>query len=342
MNDSPEKGLSGKNIIIPVPDSLMGLTVSEFRKSPWFITSCKKMPDEKFDFSHFAGVVIFASGENGISFNFYGETPSGAQNVVPFKEQLIRSVTLYCLGKDSEILSQHVVHNLTLTSPIDHTKTLGVLFDELFESEKDFDFSRQWGRLRFPGERGEGLLLQVFKPTENDDGKVAVGGYIFHPETYPEFSGKLRLQLEHFSDPIYRSQYETFSTMTRDEAAKMIRLFPLHEDMKKVLTAVKFFNCDIPPDILVKFGEKMGKYEVFVAPHPKEGTPALMAQPSLRANVMEKDRKLYILAKDCGENSYKKFVGQVVLDEKPGDIYRTKKSRAKESVHTEKSEGIER
>lgn len=45
-----------ENTIIFGQDSLVRLTVSEFRKSPWFINSYKKMLDEKFDFPICAGV----------------------------------------------------------------------------------------------------------------------------------------------------------------------------------------------------------------------------------------------------------------------------------------------
>ena len=80
---------------------------------------------------------------------------------------------------------------------------------------------------------------------------------------------------------------------------------------------------------------KTAEFDVLVSPHPKEGHPTLMTKASRFSSIPTKDKKrLYILAEKNDDVSYKKFIGQVLLNEKPGDIYKDKKSRARNKTDT--------
>ena len=335
------------NIFVPVDENAFNQTLSEFRTGKEFVDFYQKAARNDFDFYKFQYNIIFTNGKNGLSFSFYGNPDPGDPSDIPFKGRQVLSATVYSLKEKEEcqITGRKTFYRRDLSSPDIKVKNISILFSEI-ETCKDEKgpatgnqtaFANRWGRERFNGEPGspdnpwEGFLVRVFKPTPEDNGKVAIGGRIFDPQKYPSLTHIL--STDSLSDPDEKYNYKTFSDLTRDEAAERVSLFGPSVD--KVLTIEKFFGKRLSSEVLKLLWHKTAEFDVFVSPHPKESHPTLMTKASRFSSIPTKDKKrLYILAEKNDDASYKNFIGQVLLNEKPGDIYRDKKPRVENNTGT--------
>ena len=333
------------NIFVPVDEKAFKQTLSEFRNGKEFVDFYQKAARNDFDFYEFQYNIIFTNGKNGLSFSFYGNPDPGKPSDIPFKGRQVLSATVYRLKEEGQITGRKTFYREGLNSPDIKVKNISILFNEIEIDNKEKDppigsqtaFANRWGRERFNGEPGspddpwEGFLVNVFKPTPEDNGKVAIGGRIFDLQKYPSLTHILGT--DSLSDPDEKHNYKIFSDLTRDEAAERVSLFGPSVD--KILTIEKFFGKRLSSEVLKLLWRKTAEFDVLVSPHPKEGHPTLMTKASRFSSIPTKDKKrLYILAEKNDDVSYKKFIGQVLLNEKPGDIYKDKKSRARNKTDT--------
>ena len=109
-------------------------------------------------------------------------------------------------------------------------------------------FKNRWGRERFPGEPGspdnpwEGFLVQVFKPTPEDNGKVAIGGFMYDPQKF-EYNGMISTN---FFEDHNKETLRLFSLFPRDVVATMDQNEKIL-NVKQLLTIAAYFRrFDIP------------------------------------------------------------------------------------------------
>ena len=327
------------NIFVPVDEKAFKQTLSEFRNGKEFVDFYQKAARNDFDFYKFQYNIIFTNGKNGLSFSFYGNPDPGKPSDIPFKGRQVLSATVYRLKEEGQITGRKTFYREGLNSPDIKVKNISILFNEIEIDNKEKDppigsqtaFANRWGRERFNGEPGspddpwEGFLVHVFKPTPDDNGLVALGGYLFDPDKYPSLKKTYILDTDSLRDKDERENFESLSYLTRDEAAERMSLFGI--EVEKVLTIEKFFNRRLPSEALEVLHNKMNDFNVLVSPHPKGGHPTLMAKASNLADISPRDKKkLYILAERNDDNAYKNFIGQLALKDRPGDVYTAKKT----------------
>lgn len=341
------------NFFVNVDKESFDVPISEFRAGAEFVNAYQKAAREGFNFESLNDAIVFVNGQKGFSFDFHG-LPGPGKDPIPYKGRRIFSVTVYRFAEEHRIVQKKSFFQNSLSKPDMKAKNISVLLREVDfkkqEEPRPTEFRNRWGRERFDGEPGrpddpwEGFLVQVFKPTPEDNGKVALGGYIFDPRIYPSLKSSahildtvvLRLSEEE------KKRYETLKKFTREEVAERYILFGAQ--INKVLTIESFFDKKLPVEAMQLLKNKMDEYEIMVSPHPREGVPTLIARPENLSSANLKGRKnFYILAERNDAASYQKFVGQLTLKEKPGDIYRPLKTRRLDkNKNQEKGEGNER
>ena len=325
------------NFFVKVDKESFDVPISEFRTTEKFVNAYKEAERGGFNFESLDNAIIFVNGQKGFSLDFHG-LPGPGRDPIPYKGRKIFSATAYRFAEGTRIVQKKTFYHSSLSKPETKAKNISVLLQEVdFKKPKEqrsTGFSDRWGRERYDGEPGqpdnpwEGFLVQVFKPTPEDNGKVALGGYLFDPRTYPSLKSSshildtvvLRLSSEE------KKRYEMLKKFTREEIAERSILFGAQID--KVLTIESFFDKKLPGEAMKLLKEKMDEYEIMVSPHPRKGTPTLMARRDKLPSANLKDQKnLYILAESNDATSYQKFVGQLTWKEKPGDIYRPGKMK---------------
>ena len=327
------------NIFVPVNKKIFDQPISEFRMSQEFVSSFKRAVLDNSNFRASRDEIIFTDGQSGIALRFNGNStihaPMNIDN--PFYCLQIAWASLYLLEENNQIAYKKTLYRSDLNSPENKPKNISIFFQEAREEKAETSpkkmtaFEERWGRPRFKNEPGrddeqwEGFLVPIFKPTPDDNGLVALGGYLFDPDKYPSLKKTYILDTDSLRDKDERENFESLSYLTRDEAAERMSLFGI--EVEKVLTIEKFFNRRLPSEALEVLHNKMNDFNVLVSPHPKGGHPTLMAKASNLADISPRDKKkLYILAERNDDNAYKNFIGQLALKDRPGDVYTAKKT----------------
>ena len=194
---------------------------------------------------------------------------------------------------------------------------------ECFPVEEDLsEFEKRWGRPRYPNEPRNGFAVQVFRPTENDDGKVVVNGYMLDPKKHSKVVERETLIL----DTRFLQKMEDKTTGLARSLARISRdeyAFRLELGREETFFAIEnFFDRTLDPEILRHLSNQK-HYTAFVDEHPRTGEPCLMAKLSgtVKPNVPE-EKVLYILATKNDEVSFKRLVGQILLKPIPGEVYK--------------------
>ena len=307
--------------IVPVSIDFTKTTVDQFRLSQEF-TDYHNAPERKDTFK-FRDDIIFKNGKLGIAIDFGYCSPGGDE--VPFKGRHISEIVFYSFSEGT-VDQRWALNKHEIYAPVNRHKSIALLALDSLENLRAGDqkkkggappskngFEIRWGRPPYDGEPPEGFLVNIFKPSPTDDGKVVINGCIFDPVRYPD--------LEEF---IYEGEKTTIDGtgiaslkhLTRDEVAERA-LLP-ENGLGKILTIEAFFQKKLSSELMNLFSSKSKGYEVLVASHPKTGKKCL----ALQSCSGRKDRKLYILAEDESPQSFERFAGQVVLSNRPGTVYR--------------------
>lgn len=183
-------------------------------------------------------------------------------------------------------------------------------------------FKNRWGRERFPGEPGspdnpwEGFLVQVFKPTPEDNGKVAIGGFMYDPQKF-EYNGMISTNF--FADH-NKETLRLYSLFPRDVVATMDQNEKIF-DLKQLLTIAAYFRrFDIPIEskVIDGFVRKLQ--------HTRGVDFSIVADKQKKQHLIMKDTnyddtrkfKFYVLAERRDNIGYNKFVGELILKDFPG------------------------
>lgn len=320
-------------VTINVPESFFSLTLSQIKTSKELVDYFVSMNDRNFY------TPVFRGDNYGISVSFTGSAPPTQP---PFYRQRINGVTLHFFeSADSgrPVKTEHLWRK-DIAEAILKEKTIAVLFKEWERNKSENDkgevvdnpdndkFFQRWGRKRYRLEPEEGFLVQVFKPTPEDDGKVAINGYVFDPVRHPNlkhfvyvgdgsYPGLVENRLAArniFSD----DRIDRILTKTREEAAALIRL--PENGIDKVFAVERFFGKDLQRELWDPLAAKLQKYYVEISSHPTKGTPCIMALPlkRYRDTLSAKENRVHILADTTGPEAFQRFVGEIVLNPSPG------------------------
>lgn len=323
--------MSSENIFVPVRKEVFEGTFLQLKDSREFVEFYRKAFAEHVNFRNFSKEIIFFHGACGASLEFQGY-PENSKD--PFKGQKILYANLYILSEDKKILGEKCYVGHELAQIPTNVKSIDVLFKGLYKlqekhnaecfpvEEEMSEFEKRWGRPRYPEEPKKGFAVPVFRPTENDDGKVVVNGYMLDPEKHFEIIKNFPLIL----DPGLLQKMEdktngfarSLARISRDEYA-----FRLELGREETFFAIEnFFDRTLDPEIL-RHLSRQKHYTAFVDDHPQTGEPCLMAKLSgtVKPNVHE-EKVLYILATKNDEVSFKRLVGQILLKPIPGEVYK--------------------
>ena len=327
-------------VTINVPESFFSLTLSQIKTSKELADHLKATQD------HNSYTPMFRNGRYGISVGFSGPSHHGQP---PFFRQKLNAATLYFFNNETSETTTNV-DNLwrdDIANAVLREKTIAVLLKEWDREKiqeerkaknadkspdlswKNDAFLRRWGRERFPLEPEQGFLVQVFKPSKDDDGKVAINGYIFDPDLRPDLKhlvycgqGTKSRFIESngimLRNIFTEDRLDRIFTKTREEVAALIDLND--HGIDKVFTAERFFNRDLPRELWKPLVAKLQKYCVEISSHPVKGTPCLMALPSkmYRSTLSAKENRVHIIAESSTPEAFQKFAGEIVLNPSPG------------------------
>lgn len=140
-------------------------------------------------------------------------------------------------------------------------------------SEEKESFEKTHGRKRYVGEPDEGFRTKLFRPTENDDGTVVIGGLIF-----PDNREKFPILYDHHFLEDYAERIPYISHLTRQEFSERAKYGV--DSFERIATIEQFLDRKIPPTALGKMLEFLVDHHVILQSNPETGKHRLLSAPA--------------------------------------------------------------
>ena len=312
-----------------VPTDAFNVTLAQFRKGPTFNDTFKKIfLEDPFFYRQKTGIV-FSDGEKGIQFTFSKGQPFNKIYNNPalikdakyaFEDANVTTVCFYRMTPDNQgtlLTSRRRFEDVEKILDI-HTLYRSIQKEIDGESRADprngwTDEEKMVGRKKFPGEK-EWFKIDVFKPTEKDDGKCVLFGYAIPPSEGNFLVLEDGIKVEGMTLP-----FSMFAHLTRKKFAVRVALRDIWA-VKNILQTEIFFNRALPDKILPFLVDKTKNHGVEIVPYPRtDGKSMLVLLPNTPPTNMLSPRKIFLLADDPSNESFVRFVGQLTMQKTIGE-----------------------